>query len=302
MINHGKICSGEIEIMKLFNRILVALDLSTMDKTLIRYSFWFGSSVGVKKIYFIYCDRELRTFKESFLEEDDKMPKDERIRQHLSEVIEKHKREMVLEYEIIIDDTKPLEGLLYWQEVKKTSLLVVGKKKHSSGSGVLSRQFVRLTDCPVLFVPEDSEEKMDNILVPVDFSKNSWHAVQMGFKLQPCFSNPPITCLNVYFAAPHYYGGYESEAYTMLRKKVIAEKIGQFIAPYEKNKKISPLLIADNDFRAVPIINETAKKGKSGLIIIGVIGHSKLKLLTIGSTAEKMMLSPDLCVPLLVIR
>lgn len=142
---------------------------------------------------------------------------------------------------------------------------------------------------------------MDNILVPVNFSENSGFAVQMGTELQPCFKNPSIICLNVYFAAPDFYGSHESIAYALLRKKAVVEKYRQFIAPYEKNKKINPLLIADNDIKTASIINDAAEEKMSGLIIIGAIGHSKLKLLTVGSTAEKMMLS-DFSVPLLVVR
>lgn len=290
-----------MEITKTFKRLLVALDLSTMDETLIRYSFWFGKSTGAEKVYFIYCARELRGIKESYLEADNELPRDENIRQHLSKVIEKYKQDMTLEYDIIIEQTKPLEGLLYWREVKKTDLLIVGKKKLSSGSGVLSRQFVRQCDCSVLFVPEGAEEGIKNILIPVDFSENSRYALQMGTKLQPFFNHSGITCLNVYFAPPEYYGIHETEAFTMARKTEVVEKYSQFIAPNEKNKKIKPLLIADNDFNIITIINKTAEEEKSGLIIIGAIGHSRLKLLMVGSTAEKMMMS-DFNIPLLVIR
>ena len=287
--------------MKSFKRILVALDLSTLDETLISYSFWFGRSVEAEKIYFIYCARELRALKESSQEEEGELPHDESIRQHLSKAIDKHDRDSALDYEIIIDQIKPLEGLLYWRKVKKAGLLIVGKKKLSSGSGVVSRQFVRQSDCPALFIPETAKEEMDNILVPVDFSENSRFAIQMGTELQPCFNNPSIICLNVYFAVPEHYEGHETETYTLVRKKAVAEKYGQFIKSYEKNKKIRPLLIADNDFRTIPIINKVAEKEGYSLIIIGAIGHSKLKLLMVGSTAEKMMLS-DFSVPLLVVR
>lgn len=280
---------------------MVALDLSTMDEVLIRYSFWFGSAVGAEKIYFIYCARELRALKENSQEEEDELPRDESIRQHLSREIEKYNPDSALDCEFIVDQTKPLEGLLYWREVKKAGLLIVGKKKFSSGSGVVSRQFVRQSDCPVLSVPETAKKEMGNILIPVDFSENSRFAVQMGTELQPCFNYPSIICLNVYFAAPEFYGGHETNAYSLLRKKATAEKYAQFIAPYKKNKKIRPLLIADNDFKTTKIINDTAKEKSSGLIIIGAIGHSKLKLLTVGSTAEKMMLS-DLSVPLMIVR
>ena len=287
--------------MKSFKRILVALDLTSMDNTLIKYSFGFGRAIGAERIYFIYCARELEAIKEIPQEEDGELPHDESIQQHLSKVIEKHYQNVAFDYEIIVDQIKPLEGLLHWREAKKTDLLIVGKKKLSSGSGVVSRQFVRQSDCSVLFVPDTAKEEINNILIPIDFSDNSRFAVQMGTELQPYFNNPPIICLNVYFAAPEFYGSHEASTYTLLRKKAVAEKYAQFIAPYEKNKKINPLLIADNDFKTTAIINDTAKDKNSDLIIIGAIGHSKLKLLTVGSTAEKMMLS-DLSVPLLVVR
>ncbi len=287
--------------MKPFKRLLVALDLSPTDDTLIKYSFWFGSKIGAEKIYFIYCARELRAMKESFLDESDEQPLDESIRDHLVAKIEKQKRETDPGYEIIVDQISPLKGLLYWREVKKADLMIVGKKKLSSGSGVVSRQFVRQSDCPVLFVPKSAKEEMNNILVPIDFSENSRLAVQAGTELQLYFDNPTIICLNVYFAAPELYDGHDTEDYTHYRKKTVAEKYNRFMAPFAAYKNILPLLIADNDFKTISLINKSAEEKKSGLVIIGAVGHSVLKLLTVGSTAEKMMLS-GFNVPLLVIR
>ena len=48
-------------------------------------------------------------------------------------------------------------------------------------------------------------------------------------------------------------------------------------------------------------IMEYAEAHEMDLIVIGAIGHSKIKLLTVGSTAEKMMLSNQ-SAPLLVVK
>lgn len=287
--------------MKAFKRILVALDLSTMDEILIRYSFWFGKSVGVEKICFLFCAQELKELKEDYLQKEDGTPWDEGIRQHLSRVIEKNKSNFASEHEIIIDQIKPLPGLLYWRDVKKANLVIVGKKKRSEGSGVISRQFIRQSDCPVLFVPEESKPELKNLLIPIDFSENSHSALQLGVGFHSRFDELKIYCLNIYFVPSEYYRGLETEPDRLRREKAAMDQFRKFITPFESIEDIHPLFIADSDSKMSDIISHTAAERKAGLIIIGALGHSKLKLLTVGSTAEKMMLT-DFNIPLLVIR
>ena len=288
--------------MKKMKRILIALDLSTMDDNLISYSWWFAKSVKAEKIYFIYCARELREINEYSSKGGEDQPRDEIIREHISKAVQQQRPSEMMEYEIIVDQNNPLEGLLYWKDVKKIDLLIVGKKKSSSGSGIISKQFVRQSDCPVLFVPEGAKMAIHKILVPIDFSENSGYALHQGTYIQPYFGDPEIICMNVFFAAPEKYGLHETDSFTNMRLIATSQKYQQFIAPFTKEgKKIKPYFKPDNDFNTIKIILSKAEELNAGLIIIGAIGHSKIKLLTVGSTAEKMMLS-DITVPLLIVK
>jgi nucleotide-binding universal stress UspA family protein len=272
-----------------------------MDETLIKYAFWFGTSIKAEKLYFIYCLPESGLSMDNLIKEDkQELPFIEKIKGQMIKSIEKNKLKIDLEYDIIIDQTKPLKGLLYWQEFRKTSLVIIGKKKLSAGTGVISRQFVRMSTCPVLFVPEKVKREIKNILIPVDFSENAQYALELGIKLQPYFEHPKINCLNVYFAPTNFYGGLQSKASNLMRKNAVVEKFNKFIKPYEKNKRIKLDLIAGDDTSITSIINKIVDENKCNLIIIGAIGHSKIKLLMVGSTAEKMMLS-EFKVPLLII-
>jgi hypothetical protein len=58
-----------------------------MGEILIRYSFWFGKSGRVEKIYFLFCAKEVREVKEDNLQKADETPFNESISQHLSKVI-----------------------------------------------------------------------------------------------------------------------------------------------------------------------------------------------------------------------
>ncbi len=285
-----------------FKRILVALDLSTMDKILVNYSFWFAKSINAEKVYFIYCAKELREVDKHNTPDGKEMPRDETIHNQISSVVKNEKLAAEITHDIIVDQAMPLEGLLYWKDVKKIDLLMVGKKKSSSGSGVISKQFVRQSDCPVLFIPEEAKKKMDRIIVPIDFSENSRIALKQSIGLQSLLGNPEIICLNVFSAAPGEYGMHEVGLYSRIREKAAVDKYLQFISPLPKdNLNIKPVFIPDNNFKIIENILAAAKGKEAGLIIIGAVGHSKVKLLTVGSTAEKMMLA-DFDIPLMVIK
>ena len=56
-------------------------------------------------------------------------------------------------------------------------MLVVGKKEVSEGSGITARRVARNAACNILFLPVNSFQEVEHLIVPIDFSSNSLQAL-----------------------------------------------------------------------------------------------------------------------------
>lgn len=287
----------------MFSRIMVALDLSPMDVTLIKYAGRFAQAVGTQKIYFLHVASDLLGESSATDEYRKLYAQDEHIKTAIEQKVKKYfPAELLGKTDIQVVEGNPLPTLLRWKRIKKIDLLMVGKKSLSKGSGVISRQFVRQSDCPVLFVPLNTTFPIKKILVPVDFSDNSGYALHSAMQLSESLGNPEI----LYFHLYHFVSSPETPGFNphfnQYMSNLTKDKHIKFIKKFdlgEANLKIKILPHPEADI-VEPIIRY-ADENDMDMIVIGAIGHSRLRLLTVGSTAEKLMLKNS-TKPLLVIK
>lgn len=285
-----------------YKRIMVALDRSEMDYQLMAYSLWLAKALKTEKIYFLHFVKNLIAPKKAYLLDQDDTPLDEMIKADIEQQLKGYAPDDSLEIEVGVQEKHPLEGLLRWQQIKQTDLLIVGKKKRSQGSGVLTKQFVRQADCPVLFVPPNARLAIEKILVPVDFSDNSSLALSYALRLSPYLEIEQITCLHIYFASVHHGKWKVNSQYPKYVYQSAIADSEAFLKQFELGDiPVSPEFVHDEKVNVAHKVQEFAHANRSDLVIIGARGQSRIKLLTLGSTAEKLLLT-EMNVPLLVIR
>jgi len=143
---------------------------------------------------------------------------------------------------------------------------------------------------------------MQRILIPTDFSENSWNALIYGlelFKKEPC----TFYLLNISPIPP--YSGSGSSVKVMIEDKVLVEAkrslqiLRERIDTYTKNKLYKFVTLANYDF-FVDGIKREVKEKKIDLIIMGTKGASGLKKATMGSNTGDVITKvqcPLLAVP-----
>lgn len=270
--------------MESIDRILVGLELRESDFQLIKYVKELAEKLSTKHIDFIHITESLETILPDvgkFIPQDEKIEK--AMKDEVSLFFNKHDCES--HFEVI--EGKPVEKLLHWATIKKSDLIVLGRKNDKKHAEITLEKVVRKSPCSVMIVPENSNSNFNNILFPVDYSSKTLDGINL---LNKIFTHPKIEGLHFFDLPTGYYktGKSEEEFINILDGN----------ARKEANKLISKLYNTDNlMFKNVcseqidefDYIIDYAKSQNSNIIAIGSRGRTNAAAVLLGSFAEKFI-------------
>lgn len=287
-------------------KMIVCLDQSPLDQTLIAFAGAIAKVNQVKKIYFTNVIKNFGLPKEMLEEFPDLIEKmvDER-RTAMENTVQKYSDpQKGLEVSFVVKEGNLSKKILKLAEEKSVDLILLGKKTTLVGTGVASQRMARRASCSLLLVPEDAKPKFTRLLVPSDFSEHSKIALEegilwakkQGLKTELFFQNV--------FTIPsgYYFTGKSLEEFTDQLKAHAAANFKKFIRKIDtKGIKITPIYTPDQDDNPIQEIVATALAQKADVILIGAKGNTASTALHIGSLAERLIQYNNR-VPLLVSR
>jgi len=288
-----------------YKRILVALDLSLMDRSIINYVSFLSKWIKPDKIYFIHAkdSPEIAGMMEG-LDLDLILPNDNDLIQDLKEEVEQFfdiSDEIDIEY--TIKPNSPATEILDFASSKNIDLLVVGKKQELKGKGIAAQQIVRRIPCSVIFIPEKPKMRLNEIFVCNDFSNFAKLAMGEAIMLAQINADVTIFCEHVFHIPDKKYRpDMSTAAFKQLMIDHSTKKYNECISEIDtKDAHITPLFTPDNDWPLVQVIKDMAHRKHVDLIIIGSKGKSTESTIFIGTTAEKMT-RIDFGCPLLIVK
>ncbi len=284
--------------MKSFNRAMVALDLSTMDRQLLEYLASLGPLLGIRKVYLLHAIPDF-TMPENVDVEFHKLfnpeyPIDEKIRDKIAlDVQELFSNVPGIEFVIEVVEGKPYEKLLHWANVKEVDLLVVGHKKISEGSGITPRRVARKAECHVLFVAPESPRQIKRIAVPIDFSDNSLRALEKALTIKRDQPDVAVQCIYIVDMPPadYYIRPFDNTGY---RRLLLDSAQNAYRGFLEENQIDSQQLMEaefiPNEYSNVAAhLSEYVGQNPIDLVIIGAQGHSAFEHFIFGSVTERFV-------------
>ncbi|MDO6438498.1 universal stress protein [Cyclobacterium sp. 1_MG-2023] len=287
-------------------KIIVCLDQSEMDKTLVKFAAFIAKSNQSKKIYFTNIIRNLSIPKDVLSEFPNLINNmvEERKSQMEQVVKENLDPNLKINTSFVVREGQLSKKILKLASEKSADIILVGKKTTISGSGVITQRLARRASCSLLIVPENSSPKVKKILVPSDFSDYSKDALEEAIEItEKNGGKSDIICQNVYSVPSGYHftgKTYEEFSEIMLMHAEVNYK--KFIRKIDtKGHKIKPLYTKDEDDDPVVDIINKAEEIDANLIIIGAKGRTAATALFIGSLAERLI-QVNNKVPLLVTR
>ncbi|WP_373397984.1 universal stress protein [Algoriphagus halophilus] len=293
--------------MYLIKKLIVCLDQSPLDQTLVQYAEFISKVNQTKKIYFVNVIKNLTVPKE-VLEEFPNLVENminERKEAMEAVVKENYKDTKGVSFSYVVKEGSLSKKILKLAEEKSADMIIIGRKINLPGTGVASLRLARRASCSLLIIPEGSLPKLTKLLVPSDFSEYSKDALEEAIMVADKFGkdNLEIICQNVYSVPSGYhYTGKTYEEFSQIMQLHAEINYKKFIRKIDtKGIKITPIYTKDDNDDPVEEIVSKALEIKADGIIIGAKGRTAATALFIGSMAERLIQYND-SMPLLVTR
>lgn len=290
--------------METFKSIMVSLDFTAMDHTLIKYAAFLSEKVKPTSIYFIHVSRHLAVeeeLREKFPELQ--VPRDEKLKHEMQETVEQHFKGLE-NYKVNykVEEGSPLKEILHWSEIKNVDLLLLGRKRELKGSGVLPQRISRKINCSLLFVPENTPLQLDKILLPSDFSENAELALNSASQLAKA-SSAILNFHHIFYLPDGYYTtGKSEEEFIEIMRENAEKRYEKKVKPkLDSALKVEATFSYDKQQSHSDLIMQQADNVNADLIVIGAKGRTFATAILLGSVTEKLLQKND-HIPTLVIK
>lgn len=287
-------------------KIMVCLDLSEMDDTLIRFTSFIARIMKSDRIYFVHVAKSLDMPKGIRSKYPNLFaPVDEAISKSIAVRLDQLFRSPEdCTTEIEVREGNPEDKILKTARQKDVDLLILGKKAGMEGEGILVSKLAKIVHRSVLLVPETLPKTVKHILIPVDFSRHSLVALKQAIKIDETTSSRiHISCQHVYQLPIGWHKtGKSEEEFASIMKGHAENDYRKFLKKLGKDEQEIPctfsLLRNGNPAKA---IYRHAVKEQVSMIVMGSKGRTAAASALLGSTAERLA-HYDKNIPLLIVK
>jgi len=279
--------------------ILVALDLSDLDSTLIKYASFIADTLKVDKVYFVHNIKKYE-ISELFEEQLKDINLDEIIGDELKEKVEA-KFTSSTAWEVLISEDPYSESLIsYIVNKYMIQLALIGNKNRSKGSGVVSGKLLRLLKCDILSIPNNAKSEITNIWVGTDFSNASKKVFDVANSIQ-CSTTAKVKAVHVYNVPVQFSPYIPKENLDRKIENHLKEKYVKFITRIGYKGDLTSEIIPGRDSGVAEKLRSKAVNSTVDLIIVGDKGRNTFSSLLVGSVTEELF-NQDLEVPLYIVK
>lgn len=279
--------------------ILVALDLSDIDDTLINYASFIAESLKVDKVYFVHNIKKYE-ISALFDEQLKDLNLDEIIGDELNEKVEE-KFKAPVDWEVLISEDPYSESLInYIVNKYEIQLAIIGNKNKVRGSGVVSGKLLRMLKCNILSIPKNAKPEITNIWAGADFSNASKKVFELTEVLQNC-TNAQAKAVHVYNMPVQFSPYIPKDNLDLKIEKHLKERYDKFVKKLHLNRVLEIEIIPGRDTGVAEKLQIKAQNSKVDLIVLGDKGGNTFSSLLVGSVTEEIF-NQDLDVPLWITK
>ncbi len=287
-------------------RILVCVDLNTMDEDVVRYASEMAKIADADTVYFLHAAKDLNIPEEVANKYQEVLaPVDEAIKHQVKDIIDQYfSLKEGTDVHIDVVEGKPTDVVLKFAKQKNVDLIIIGKHLGKNKSKVNAGKIAEISHCSTLFVPQGADLQIRSIMVAADFSSNSKRAIEQALHIKE--KEPQLIIYGEHvFTVPHGYHktGKSYEEFAAIMKEN-AEKDAQKF--FKKHKDIDPSMCEmhytlSEDDKVHDELNNFAVKKNVDMIMIGSQGRTAAASILLGSVAEQI-LHYDNNIPVFIVK
>ena len=276
--------------IKNLNTMLVCLDLTDIDRSLIRYASYLSQTLELKKVIFFHAiqaydlpDKSSKKFPD--LESD----LSTKIKSEINSVVSSHfKRNINTDVITRIENEDAANVIIDFTRKEEVDLALIGQKYGEDRSGHYGHKIAAEALTDLMFIPEDTELSLTKILCAVDFSRASEKAFRRCLDISRAV-NAPIICHYLYDTHKSYF-----PATTFRTKGVIEKKVRKRFRKYLNKFNLSPddvelRVRVNEEFKSqAEKLYEEAEEQKADLLVVGAKGKTSVVTSLLGNVTERL--------------
>lgn len=291
--------------MKSVKRMMVALDMSDMDKTLVHYTYFLADALELDAVDFVHVYAEQDEISQQMLSELNLAAGPEiGFKEWVDECCAAQSIELQrTKLSIHLLTGSPLYELLRYARDSDTDMIMVGAKNHKGGTGILSARLARKAPCSVMYIPEDAPHSLKRVMLPTDFSGYSKLAFDELRLLKEEYPDLEIIAQHVYRVPLGFYKtGKSYEEFSGIMSDNSKKLFDAFIRQHKlEDLNLIPRFTLDDDKNPADKIIAVAEAEKIDLLVVCAKGHTRASSILLGSTTEKV-LRLDKHIPVMILK
>ncbi|MGV3587583.1 MAG: universal stress protein [Adhaeribacter sp.] len=275
--------------------LMVCLDLSDIDEKLVAFTRSICERLDVRKVYFVH-NIKLYELGDDFRELIGEVDLAKEVEDNITDIVAEQFGNTTA-YEILVSEEPNTEVLLA-DLVKryKIKLTLLGKKMSDKSTGAQGTKLLRILPCSVLVFPETASFNIKKVLVPIDFSAASVHALQLSQNLSGQLGLQ-LEIMHVYRIPSQFFPLISEEKAVRKAEELVKGKFAELQKRHQEIAHVPYTLVRAANKSIAERIVLHLKKGHHDLLVLGLKGNNPLPSLSLGSVPTEMY-NTDINVPL----
>lgn len=277
--------------------IIVNIDLTNNDQAVLNYVNLLASKFDIETIKLIHVIPSILTVENSYINIHDFMGQDLNLQEEIHGKVEslaKMIESTSSQVEIFVVVGNTYRELMSFVEDLNSDLIILGVNSDNELNQKTSKKLVRNFEGNILYVPEETQGEVKEIVVPIDFSQNSARALEFALETSKKFKGCTIRCVHVINSVPDKYYLNMNLNYNINQQlhSIAKDGWGMFLMKHDFSEEISiDFLRAAND-SVYKVLGGYVEKNKPDMVVMGAQGHPAFETFFIGSVTEGLV---ELC-------
>ncbi|QNE38630.1 universal stress protein [Hymenobacter sp. NBH84] len=275
--------------------MMVCLDLSDIDEKLVAFARSICERLQVGKVYFVH-NVKVAELSDDFREWFGNMDLATEVEGNINDIVAEHFGNATT-YEVLVGEEPNTEVMLA-ELVKRyqIKLALLGKKMSDKSTGALGTKLLQVLPCSVLVFPETAVASIHKVLLPLDFSATSVHALRLSQNLSTQLGLQ-LEILHVYRLPTQYFPLISEEKAVKKAEEIVKERFATLQRKHQETAGVPYTLVRAANKSVAERIRLHLGKGKYDLLVLGLKGSNPLPSLRLGSVPKEIY-NMDLPIPL----
>jgi len=268
------------------HRILVGLDLSSMDEYILSFLSQNYESLTTEKIYFIHVDERLLSGNEPDADRESYDSLRKETSKELATQIENLFAKADVDFDLHLIGGDPEKEIRDWSSAKEIDLVVLGHKRIPSHE-VEVKKLVKKSGCSLLLIPELSDYEIKKIGVAMDLSEQSHHSLKEAEFIAKKKGAKLIGFHSYQVPSGYHKTGKDHKEFAKVMEDHARKDVEQFL----KKANLSNIKVEytyDENNQPAECIAQFAQTNGVDLLVTGSKGRTDAASMLIGSVAKEL--------------